>query len=69
MRTRDNSPFELSELEYLTTTTHQYLEPGVAVYRRLFLYNSETGSWVAYWLSQSTQTLFWDDATGSFFSY
>ena len=35
----------------------------------LWLYNSETGSWVAYWLSQSTQTVFWDDATGSFFSY
>ena len=43
LRPKDSSPFLLDELEYLTTTTHAYLVPEVAVYRRLFLYQAATG--------------------------
>jgi hypothetical protein len=37
---RGSEPFRPTDLKMLTTTTHAYLEPNSAVYRRIYLYHS-----------------------------
>ena len=35
-----SKPFELGQVDFLTTTTHVYLSPSSAQYRRLFIYHA-----------------------------
>lgn len=43
-RIRDRSAFELTDLDFLTTASHSYLNPSSCTYRRLFLYHSSSTS-------------------------
>ena len=42
-RKKDRSAFKLDELDRLDTTSHAYLEPSRAVFRRLYLYHCKRG--------------------------